>query len=237
MIDERPTPRPISAGRPAMLNELFSVHLNWQFRPKNGSIGHAFISVHIINSEVYVFIYGRFARTAIGDLIGDGALNYLVDDDVIGYYATELYKMTARVFRVNDTDIQLTKQLFEARWNIGKSIKNEPAVTGISKNRGRVIDTHDLAGSNCATHTVTVLRQVGSKIFGISYTPMTTPFPVDVEEDFLQSYLEKKSLSLISIDVLEVTSKFKDRSPKLPSVFIRLALSLLPCFSPKNINL
>ncbi|WP_279203487.1 PAAR domain-containing protein [Obesumbacterium proteus] len=181
--------------------------------------GHAFISVHI-DSEVYIFTYGRFARTAFGGLIGDGVLNYLVDDDAIGYYATELYKMTARVFRVNDADIQLTKQLFEARWNIGKSIENEPDVTGISKNRGRIIDTYDLTGSNCATHTVTVLRQAGSKIFGISYTPMTTQFPVDGEEDFsvpvsLQNFLEKKSISLVSMDVLEVTSKFKDRYPNI----------------------
>ncbi|TBL66601.1 PAAR domain-containing protein [Hafnia alvei] len=177
--------------------------------------GHAFISVHI-NSEVFVFTYGRFARTAFVGLVGDGILNYLIDDDAIAYYVTELYKMSARVFRIDDAGIQLTKQLFEARWNAGKSVENLKEAKDITKRRGRIIDTYDLTGSNCATHSVTVLRQAGSKIFGTSYTPMTTQFPIEGEEDFsipisLQNFLEKMSLSLSSMNVLEVTSKFKSK--------------------------
>lgn len=177
--------------------------------------GHAFISVHI-NSEVFVFTYGRFARTAFVGLVGDGILNYLIDDDAIAYYVTELYKMSARVFRIDDAGIQLTKQLFEARWNAGKSVENLKEAKDITKRRGRIIDTYDLTGSNCATHSVTVLRQAGSKIFGTSYTPMTTQFPIEGEEDFsipisLQNFLEKMSHSLSSMNVLEVTSKFKSK--------------------------
>ncbi|MEG0231161.1 MAG: PAAR domain-containing protein [Hafnia sp.] len=177
--------------------------------------GHAFISVHI-NSEVFVFTYGRFARTAFVGLVGDGILNYLIDDDAIAYYVTELYKMSARVFRIDDASIQLTKQLFEARWNAGKSAENLKEAKDITKRRGRIIDTYDLTGSNCATHSVTVLRQAGSKIFGTSYTPMTTQFPIEGEEDFsipisLQNFLEKMSHSLSSMNVLEVTSKFKSK--------------------------
>lgn len=175
--------------------------------------GHAFISVHI-NSEVFVFTYGRFARRSMIGFIGDGILNYLVDDDAIDYYTTELYKMSARVFRIDDAGIQLTKQLFEARWNTGKSVADLDDAKEITKRRGRLIDTYDLTGSNCATHSVTVLRQAGSKIFGTSYTPMTTQFPIEGEEDFaipvsLQNYLVKRSQSLKFMDVIEVTNKFK----------------------------
>lgn len=148
--------------------------------------------------------------------IGDGILNYLVDDDAIDYYTTELYKMSARVFRIDDAGIQLTKQLFEARWNTGKSVADLDDAKEITKRRGRLIDTYDLTGSNCATHSVTVLRQAGSKIFGTSYTPMTTQFPIEGEEDFaipvsLQNYLVKRSQSLKFMDVIEVTNKFKNK--------------------------
>lgn len=184
--------------------------------------GHAFISVHI-NSEVFVFTYGRFARRSMLGFVGDGILNYLVDDDAIDYYTTELYKMSARVFRIDDACIQLTKELFEARWNIGKSVENLKEAQDVTKRRGRIIDTYDLSGSNCATHSVTVLRQAGSKIFGTSYTPMTTQFPIEGEEDFsipisLQNFLEKKSHSLKSMDVLEVTSKFKSKYKNLTAI-------------------
>lgn len=177
--------------------------------------GHAFISVHI-NSEVFVFTYGRFARRSMIGFIGDGILNYLVDDDAIDYYTTELYKMSARVFRIDDAGIQLTKQLFEARWKTGKSVADLDDAKEITKRRGRLIDTYDLTGSNCATHSVTVLRQAGSKIFGTSYTPMITQFPIEGEEDFaipvsLQNYLVKRSQSLKFMDVIEVTNKFKNK--------------------------
>ena len=89
-----------------------------------------------------------------------------------------------------------------------------------TKRRGKVIDVYDLTGSNCTTHTVQVIREAGTKIFDTSYTSTTTQLRIDNEEDFtipvsLQRYLTEKSGDLSSINVMEVTSSFREQYPNI----------------------
>ena len=84
----------------------------------------------------------------------------------------------------------------------------------------KVIDVYDLTGSNCTTHTVQVIREAGTKIFDTSYTSTTTQLRIDNEEDFtipvsLQRYLTEKSGDLSSMNVMEVTSAFREQYPNI----------------------
>lgn len=179
--------------------------------------GHAFVSVHQDNS-IYVYTYGRFGRKGPGTLTGDGILNYLTGDDARLYYREELYKVQARVFRIDDITPEETRRIFESLWNSGKTPVFTDAMGERTKRRGRVIDVYDLTGSNCTTHTVQVIREAGTKIFNTSYTSITTQLPVEGEEDFtipvsLQRYLMEKSGGLSSMNVIEVTSTFRKQYP------------------------
>lgn len=85
-----------------------------------------------------------------------------------------------------------------------------------TKRRGKVIDVYDLTGSNCTTHTVQVIREAGTKIFDASYTSTTTQLRIGSEEEFtiplsLQRYLTEKSGDLSSMNVMEVTSTFREQ--------------------------
>ena len=89
-----------------------------------------------------------------------------------------------------------------------------------TKRRGRVIDVYDLTGSNCTTHTVQVIRKSGSNIFETGYTSTTMQLPIESEEYFavplsLQNYLIRKSSSLSSMLVTEVTNEFKKQYPNI----------------------
>ena len=179
--------------------------------------GHSFVSVHE-NNVIHIYTYGRFGRVGFGGVTGDGILNYLIDKDALLYYREELYGKDAKVFKVDDADIKVTRQLFEDRWNMGTSLVNSDDMGDRTRRRGRVIDVYDLTGRNCTTHTVKAIRDAGSKIFETSYTPLTTQFPIEGEEDFtipvsLQKYLVGKSKTLSSMVVAEVTYNFKTKYP------------------------
>ena len=181
--------------------------------------GHSFVSVHQDNS-IYVYTYGRFGRRGPANLTGDGILIYFTGEDARGYYREELYKVNARVFRIDDASIVATRSFFENLWLSG----TEPIVTDKmgerTKRRGRVIDVYDLTGSNCTTHTVQAIGEAGSKVFDTVYTSTTTQLPIEGEEDFavplsLQKYLVEKSSSLNAMQVFEVTNQFREQYPNV----------------------
>jgi uncharacterized Zn-binding protein involved in type VI secretion len=181
--------------------------------------GHAFVSVHE-NNSIYVYTYGRFGRRGPANFTGDGILNFFIGEDARNYYREELYKVNARVFKIDDASIGETRSLFENLWNSGTKPIPTEKMGERTKRRGRVIDVYDLTGSNCTTHTVQVIRKSGSNIFATSYTSTTTQLPIDGEEDFavplsLQNYLMRKSSSLNSMQVTEVTNEFKDQHPNI----------------------
>lgn len=181
--------------------------------------GHTFVSVHE-NNSIYVYTYGRFGRKGPATLTGDGILNFLTGDDARLYYREELYKVQARVFQIHDVTPEETRQIFESLWNSGKTPIFTDAMGDRTKRRGKVIDVYDLTGSNCTTHTVQVIREAGTKIFDTSYTSTTTQLRIDTEEDFtipvsLQRYLTEKSGDLSSMNVMEVTSKFREQYPNI----------------------
>ncbi|WP_320718606.1 PAAR domain-containing protein [Enterobacter vonholyi] len=181
--------------------------------------GHAFVSVHE-NNSIYVYTYGRFGRRGPANFTGDGILNFFTGDDARSYYREELYKVNARVFKIDDASIVETRSLFENLWNSGAKPIPTEKMGERTKRRGRVIDVYDLTGSNCTTHTVQVIRKSGSNIFETSYTSTTTQLPIEGVEDFavplsLQNYLMRKSSSLNSMQVTEVTNEFKEQYPNI----------------------
>ncbi|WP_449553935.1 PAAR domain-containing protein [Lelliottia amnigena] len=181
--------------------------------------GHAFVSVHE-NNSIYVYTYGRFGRKGPATLTGDGILNFLTADDARLYYREELYKYQARVFQIDDVTPEETRRIFESLWNSGKTPVFTDAMGDRTKRRGKVIDVYDLTGSNCTTHTVQVIREARTKIFDTSYTSTTTQLRIENEEDFtipvsLQRYLTEKSGDLSSMNVLEVTSAFREQYPNI----------------------
>lgn len=181
--------------------------------------GHAYVSVHE-NNSIYVYTYGRFGRKGPATLTGDGILNFLTGDDARLYYREELYKYQARVFQIDDVTTEETRRIFESLWNSGKTPVFTEAMGDRTKRRGKVIDVYDLTGSNCTTHTVQVIREAGTKIFDTSYTSTTTQLRIDNEEDFtipvsLQRYLTEKSGDLSSMNVMEVTSSFREQYPNI----------------------
>ncbi|MBX8461774.1 PAAR domain-containing protein [Enterobacter sp. RIT637] len=181
--------------------------------------GHAFVSVHE-NNSIYVYTYGRFGRRGPANFTGDGILNFFTGEDARSYYREELYKVNARVFRIDDASILETRSMFENLWNSGAKLIPTEKMGERTKRRGRVIDVYDLTGSNCTTHTVQVIRKSGSNIFETSYTSTTTQLPIEGEEDFavplsLQNYLIRKSSSISSMQVTEVTNEFKEQYPNM----------------------
>lgn len=177
--------------------------------------GHAFVSVHE-NNSIYVYTYGRFGRKGPATLTGDGILNFLTGDDARLYYREELYKYHARVFQIDDVTPDETRRIFESLWNSGKTPVFTDVMGDRTKRRGKVIDVYDLTGSNCRTHTVQVIREAGTKIFDASYTSTTTQLRIGSEEEFtiplsLQRYLTEKSGDLSSMNVMEVTSTFREQ--------------------------
>lgn len=197
-------------------NELLNGVYIWT---ETTDAGHTFVSVHE-NNSIYVYTYGRFGRKGPATLTGDGILNFLTGDDARLYYREELYKVQARVFQIHDVTPEKTRQIFESLWNSGKTPIFTDAMGDRTKRRGKVIDVYDLTGSNCTTHTVQVIREAGTKIFDTSYTSTTTQLRIDDEEDFtipvsLQRYLTEKSGDLSSMNVMEVTSKFREQYPNI----------------------
>lgn len=181
--------------------------------------GHTFVSVHE-NNSIYVYTYGRFGRRGPANFTGDGILNFFIGEDARSYYREELYKVNARVFKIDDASIAETRSLFENLWNSGAKPIPTEKMGERTKRRGRVIDVYDLTGSNCTTHTVQVIRKSGSNIFETSYTSTTTQLPIESEEDFavplsLQNYLIRKSSSLSSMKVTEITNEFKEQYPNI----------------------
>lgn len=179
--------------------------------------GHAFVSVHE-NNNVYLYTYGRYGRTGPGGITGDGILNFLIGEDARKYYSTELYRMGARAFRIDDADPELTRRFFEDLWNSSHSAIPTADMPDTTRRRGHTIDEYDVTGSNCTTHSVAGIKYSGSKIFENGYTSMTTQLPIEAEEDFtipvsLQRYLVTKGSEISSMIVVEMTNTFKEQYP------------------------
>lgn len=181
--------------------------------------GHAFVAVHE-NNTVYIYTHGRYGRTGgpFG-MTGDGILDFMKGDDARDYYRKELYENDARVFKINDAVIPETRAFFENLWKEGRKpigVEENSATdrTGLS------IDSYDVTGSNCTTHTVAGIKAAGSTIFDTNYSSKSTLLPIESEEHFtipvsLQNYLLSKSRSLHSMAVVEVTGEFKNLYPNV----------------------
>lgn len=184
--------------------------------------GHAFVSVHE-NNTIYLYTYGRYGRTGPFDFTGDGILNFLKDEDAKSYYRIELYRLGARVFQIDDASLKQTRNFFEKLWSSGAPAIQTSEMKEVTKRRGNTIDKYDVTGNNCTTRTVEGIKAAGSKMFETSYTPITTQFPIEAEEDFtvpisLQQYLVAKSSSLSSMYIAEVTNKFKEQYPNIENL-------------------
>ncbi|MCE1391064.1 PAAR domain-containing protein [Enterobacter bugandensis] len=179
--------------------------------------GHAFVSVHE-NNNIFLYTYGRYGRTNRLGFTGDGVLNFLQDEDARVYYRSELYEMSARVFRIDDADPVKTRAFFEGLWNSSKPSFQTSNMKATTRRRGRTIDGYDVTGRNCTTHSVEGIKYAGSRVFEHGYTSKTTQLPIDAEEDFtipvsLQKFLITKGGDMSSMLVVEMTSTFKEQFP------------------------
>jgi len=179
--------------------------------------GHAFISVHE-NNIIFLYTYGRYGRTGLGNLTGDGILNFLQGEDARVYYRAELYRMGARSFRIDDADPTKTRQFFEDLWNKGEAAIRTTEMKETTQLRGHTIDEYDVTGNNCTTHSVEGIKFAGSTVFEHNYASSTTQIPIEREEDFtipasLQRYLASKSSDFSSMTVVEMTDEFKKMYP------------------------
>jgi hypothetical protein len=139
-------------------------------------------------------------------------------EDARAYYRSELYRMKARAFRIDDADPELTRKFFEDLWNSSAPAIQTPDMPDTTRRRGRTIDDYDVTGKNCTTHSVAGIKYSGSKVFENGYASMTTQLPIEAEEDFtipvsLQRYLVKKGSDMSSMLVVEMTSIFKEQYP------------------------
>lgn len=158
--------------------------------------GHSFITIHK-NNQVSLYSYGRYGTPGPLTLTGDGIMLYMTGEDAGKYIRYELYRITARVFKITDADIHKTENYFQRLWKAGV-IPKFPAGSGdLTIKNGRSIDVYDVTGNNCTTHIVKGLKQSGTKIFEETYTPIRTQYPIEREEAFtvpvsLQNYLDSK---------------------------------------------
>lgn len=190
--------------------------------------GHSYVSIHK-NNRVHVFTYGRFGLTGVGGFAGDGILVYLQDEYARSYFRHELYKMGARVFAINDADIDKTIQYYTSSWNKG-STPIFPEKTGeATRQFGVKIDTYDITSSNCATHTVESIIAGGSKVFDRKISILDAVLdPKEIifyepQEKFiipssLEDFLVGKKHDLSSMVVMEVTEIFKQQYPNIDNV-------------------
>lgn len=179
--------------------------------------GHAFVSVHEDNSP-FVFTYGRFGRRGgLLESVGDGILNAFSYEEARGYYREQLYKMEARVFRIDDADPSITKKYFERLWASGEHAKQTPRMGEATKKNGNTVDQYDVTGVNCTTHATKGVKFAGSSVFDGGYTTKEL-MHIESQEDFavpvsLQRYLLNKSSDASSMQVVDVTNEFKKQYP------------------------
>ncbi|HFK2927231.1 TPA: hypothetical protein ACGY8I_004477 [Aeromonas hydrophila] len=181
--------------------------------------GHAFVSVHRASKPV-AFTYGRFGERGVVPTVGEGVMIRLSEPAAVKYYRHELYKMGARVFKILDADRELTTHYLDTVYLSGnRSPKtNRPD----SSRYGRVIDTYDLTGNNCTTHSVKAILAAGSSVFqsqrfGTQYSEDFT-IPASLQHH-LQHHLQQVSASA-SMVAMEVTEQFKRWYPAAGNVTV-----------------
>ena len=91
------------------------------------------------------------------------------------YINHELYKVEAKVFKVLDSDPNLVEKHFNVMWEKSTNIPDSDRATPTTKMFGKVIDTYDLSGNNCTTHSVNAIKVSGSTLFddnilGVEYS-------------------------------------------------------------------
>ncbi|HAT2580528.1 TPA: PAAR domain-containing protein [Aeromonas hydrophila] len=205
------TPIPVAIC-PAERDELQDGVFLWT---ETVDAGHAFVSIHRA-SKPTVFTYGRFGERGIVPTVGEGVMIRLSEPAAVKYYQHELYRMGAKVFKILDADRDVAEHYLNMVYLSGS---RSPKTNRQDSSRyGRVIDTYDLTGNNCTTHSVKALHAAGSAVFkvqrlGVQYT-----------EDFtipasLQQHLQQVNASA-SMAAMDVTEQFKEWYPSLGGVVV-----------------
>ncbi len=168
--------------------------------------GHAFISIHRY-SKPTAFTYGRFGERGMVPTVGEGVMIRLTDNSAVKYYQHELHRMGARVFKIFDANRETTEHYLNTVYLSGsrspKSNKQDSA------RYGRVIDTYDLTGNNCTTHSVKAIQASGSRILKVKVPILD----LEYTEDFtipasLKRHMQEVS-STMEMLTIDMTDEFK----------------------------
>ena len=169
--------------------------------------GHAFVSIHFKNM-IYVFTYGRYDQEGFSP-VGEGVLIKYSSERAVRFYAKELYRMRASVFKILDVDESNTLSIFNALWSSSSVHPDGKNTSAEIKEDGCVIDRYNLAVNNCTTTSVTGLKKAGTGIFDVRLLDS-----LGYSEDFaipssLNAYLEDLALNPADMRIIKMTDEFK----------------------------
>ena len=173
--------------------------------------GHTFIVVS--NESCYsVYTYGRYGKADAITLgtTGEGVLIKYQGNDAREYILTELYRMEANIYQINDANDDLVKKYFDSKFD-DISTKQPNSSSPKIKENGRVVDTYSLFGNNCTTISCDAVKYSGSSIFDVE------GLFFDYDEDFtipssLNNYLNFKSENNDK-NVINITESLKNVFP------------------------
>ncbi len=177
--------------------------------------GHSLISVHK-DRMVTIFSYGRYDDISITQVVGEGVLVKLQGEHAKKYIENELYRVEAKVFKVLDCNASIVEEYFNNLWNGSHDYPNSDRATPTTKMFGKVIDTYDLSGNNCTTHSVDAIKASGSKLFN------NKKLGVNYSEDFmipssLETYMLEVSRSF-DMKAENVTNQMKLMYPNINGI-------------------
>ncbi|MDO9184692.1 MAG: RHS repeat-associated core domain-containing protein [Bacteroidia bacterium] len=163
--------------------------------------GHTFITVQD-GDDVIVYTYGRFANSdaSTGGATGQGVLIRYTGDKAKDYIKSELYRMEAKAFQVDDADEKAVQNFMDAQY-FGSSESPNTGDEDIDK-YGKIIDSYNLFGNNCTTISCDATKAGGADVFNYNGGEQDFAIPKS-----LQNYLQDATVE--NINVNEVTGTMK----------------------------
>lgn len=163
--------------------------------------GHTFITVKN-KDDVIVYTYGRYAGgdAITGGTTGKGVLIKYTGEKAKDFIKTELYRMEAEAFQIDDADETKVQTFMDAMYNASTESPN----TGDADidTYGKVVDTYNLFGNNCTTKSCNATKAGESTVFSDNGPEQDLAIPSSLKEFLTQATTE-------NINVNNVTGTMK----------------------------